>query len=59
MSFRLTTLEGKRRLAAHNRWLLAHPWWSRAIAVWFALLVLDLAELLRYVLEHLARLVAP
>jgi len=55
--FRLTPAEGQRRLAAHDHWLRTHPWWGRAISVWFALLVLVLAELLRYVFEHLARVV--
>jgi len=53
----LTPAEGQRRLAAHDHWLRTHPWWGRAISVWFALLVLVLAELLRYVFEHLARVV--
>ncbi len=55
----LTREEGARRLAEHSRWLDAHPWWSRAIALWFALFVLVCAELLRYVSDQLARMVTP
>jgi hypothetical protein len=59
MRWQLSQEEAERRLAEHDRWLRAHPWWSHAIALWFALFVLVLAELLEYVSNSLARMVSP
>jgi hypothetical protein len=46
------------KLREHGRWLETHPWWGRAIALWFALAVLVTADLLKLGLDSLARWVS-
>lgn len=45
----------KRSLAEHDRWLLAHPFWARAITLWLVLAVLVLAEAVKFGLDALGR----